>query len=122
MDGTWKEKQYDYKNNKWNVIKCDIIRGFNYNRYRYVICIFLIFEFIALFNVEMHNKTNVFPGFLDNVFYILRGFQVLGDSENDLFLYRLSTIFSVNSLLVFLVKDIVDIKREITKIITTNNP
>ena len=83
MDGTWKEKQYDYKNNKWNVIKCDIIRGFNYNRYRYVICIFLIFTFIALFNVEMHNKTNVFPGFLDNVFYILRGFQVLGDFEND---------------------------------------
>ena len=87
MDGTWKEKQYDYKNNKWNVIKCDIIRGFNYNRYRYVICIFLVFAFIALFNVEMHNKTNVFPGFLDNVFYILRGFQVLGDSENDLFLF-----------------------------------
>lgn len=85
MAGMRKEKQCNHK--KWNIIKYDIIRGFNYNRYRYVICIFLVFTFIVLFNVDTHNKADIYPGFLDNVFYMLKGFQVLDDSLNDVFLF-----------------------------------
>ena len=40
-----------------------------------------------LFNVDIYKKTDIYPGFLDNVFYILKGFQILDDSENDMFLF-----------------------------------